>query len=227
MASRDAAAGPDDIPRIARPPSWTPDWSAASVDRRRSMLGELEKRFRALAPRTEVPAEVDRRLLGSALARVRWELDTHPVWRRSPAFWVDQALASPHWMGVQLPADAGESRAEQASIDLGRHLGTRLARRSASPARPAVLQPGGRRSPPTSPRPSLRRPRSADVVRTRGLRLCSPSPEVFPSYYRHPCAQRQRDPWPPWIVSHKPCRGPVLCAGEARRAAACTKRRIA
>ena len=89
-------AGPDDIPRVTRPPGWTPDWSAASVDRRRSVLGELEKRFRALPLRTEVPAEVDRRLLGSALARVRWELDTHPVWRRSPAFWVDQALASPH-----------------------------------------------------------------------------------------------------------------------------------
>ena len=104
-------AGPDDIPRVTRPPGWTPDWSAASVDRRRSVLGELEKRFRALPPRTEVPAEVDRRLLGSALARVRWELDTHPVWRRSPAFWVDQALASPHEiLVIPPPFDAQRSR---------------------------------------------------------------------------------------------------------------------
>ena len=110
-------ASPDDIPRLARPPGWTPDWSAPSIARRRSMLADLERRFRALPVRTETPAEVDRRLLGSALARVRWELEKNPVWRRSPAFWVDQALASPHeLLVIPPPFDA------QRSADLVRRL---------------------------------------------------------------------------------------------------------
>jgi len=85
----------DDIPRVTRPPGWTPDWSAGSIARRRSRLAELEKRWRALPVRTDVPEEVDRRLIGSALARVHWELDVREGWRRNPLFYVDQALGSP------------------------------------------------------------------------------------------------------------------------------------
>ncbi|HEY1416652.1 MAG TPA: hypothetical protein VGF41_02070, partial [Myxococcaceae bacterium] len=77
-------ASGDDIPRVARPAGWAPDWSAESIARRRAALADLEKRFRALPVRSEVPAEVDRRLLGSALARVRWELELNPGWRRNP-----------------------------------------------------------------------------------------------------------------------------------------------
>jgi hypothetical protein len=104
-------AGPDDIPRIGRPPGWAPDWSQASIGRRRATLADLEKRFRALPVRTEIAAEVDRRLIGSALARVRWELEVNPVWRQSPAFWVDQALASPHeLLVIPPPFDSQRSR---------------------------------------------------------------------------------------------------------------------
>ena len=104
-------AGPDDIPRIARPAGWAPDWSEASIARRRATLADLEKRFRALPVRTEIPAEVDRRLIGSALARVRWELEVNPGWRQSPAFYVDQALASPHeLLVIPPPFDSQRSR---------------------------------------------------------------------------------------------------------------------
>lgn len=104
-------ASGDDIPRVTRPPGWVPDWSAQSIARRRASLADLERRWRALAVRSEVPAEVDRRLLGSALARVRWELDVVAGWRRSPVFYVDQALASPfELLVIPPPFDAQRSR---------------------------------------------------------------------------------------------------------------------
>ncbi|RPH68065.1 MAG: DUF885 family protein, partial [Myxococcaceae bacterium] len=81
------------------------------IARRRATLAELEKRFRALPVRTEIPAEVDRRLIGSALARVRWELEVNPGWRQAPAFYVDQALASPHeLLVIPPPFDSQRSR---------------------------------------------------------------------------------------------------------------------
>src|SRR5215467_4521927 len=82
----------DDIPRVERPAGFTPDWSQAAIGRRRATLAELEKRWRALPARTDLPAEIDRRLLGSTLARVRWELDVTASWRRDPSFYLDQAL---------------------------------------------------------------------------------------------------------------------------------------
>jgi len=82
----------DDIPRVERPPGWTADWSQAAIGRRRAALAELEKRWRALPVRTDIAAEIDRRLLGSTLARVRWELEVTAGWRRDPSFYVDQAL---------------------------------------------------------------------------------------------------------------------------------------
>jgi hypothetical protein len=80
----------DDIPRVARPPGWVPDWSAAAVAERRKVLAEAEQQWRAIPPRNDVPAEIDRRLLGSAIARVHWELDRLAGWRRNPGFYVDQ-----------------------------------------------------------------------------------------------------------------------------------------
>ena len=71
------------------------DWSQAAIGKRRATLAELEKRWRASPVRTEVPAEIDRRLLGSTLARVRWELDITAGWRRDPSFYVAQALCGP------------------------------------------------------------------------------------------------------------------------------------
>ena len=85
----------DDIPRILRPPGWTPDWSAAAVAARRRDLARFESRWRALASRDRpVPEQVDHRLLGSALARVRWELDGVRLWRRDPGFYLAQTLGA-------------------------------------------------------------------------------------------------------------------------------------
>src|SRR3954469_14397804 len=73
----------DDVPRPDRPHGFAPDWSADAVNARRAQLSSLEARWRSLADaQAAAPAQVDQRLLGSALARVRWEIDGVRSWRR-------------------------------------------------------------------------------------------------------------------------------------------------
>lgn len=87
----------DDIPRIERPVGGTPDWSAAAVARRRQELGGFEERWKRLKSAMEtapVPRQVDYRLMGSALARVRWELDVTRNWQRDPGFYLAQTLGA-------------------------------------------------------------------------------------------------------------------------------------
>src|SRR5215472_11481234 len=65
----------DDIPRLERPAGWVPDWSPAAVTRYRQELEAFEARWKKLdASQWAVPRQVDYRLMGSAIARVQWEL---------------------------------------------------------------------------------------------------------------------------------------------------------
>jgi uncharacterized protein (DUF885 family) len=83
----------DDIPRVERPANWLPDWSTASMTARRAALVEFDRRWRAIDPAPlPIPRRVDHRLTGSAIARVRWELDGAAAWQRDPAFYIQQAL---------------------------------------------------------------------------------------------------------------------------------------
>ncbi|SMF67683.1 DUF885 family protein [Allosphingosinicella indica] len=83
----------DDIPRIVRPAKWVPDWSPKAIEDRKARLADFERRFQALADTPQdVSGRVDYRLVGSALARVRWEMDHVAAWQRQPQFYVDQAL---------------------------------------------------------------------------------------------------------------------------------------
>lgn len=103
----------DDIPRLERPVGWVPDWSAEAVARQRQDLAGFETRWRALAGEATawpVPHQVDYRLLGSALARVRWELDVTRGWQRNPLFYVDQTLGAIFERLLQ-PAPIDASRA--------------------------------------------------------------------------------------------------------------------
>ncbi|MFI6299355.1 DUF885 family protein [Nonomuraea sp. NPDC050790] len=84
---------PDDIPRVERPPAWTPDWSVSAVAARRDAWRAYDAELRALDLSGEpVAVRIDARLLGTALARVTWELDVLRSWQRNPCFYVDQAL---------------------------------------------------------------------------------------------------------------------------------------
>ena len=83
----------DDVPRVERPPGWTPDFSAEAVARYRDELAEFERRWAEARPDgSDRAAAVDHRLIGSAMARVRWELDVLRTWQRDPSFYVDQTV---------------------------------------------------------------------------------------------------------------------------------------
>jgi hypothetical protein len=103
----------DDIPRIVRPAKWTPDWSAAAVAEQRKTLAAFEARWKSLAATPQTVSEkVDYRLMGSALARVNWELDHVAAWRRQPHFYVAQAL-TPVFEVLLPPPPVESARVEQ------------------------------------------------------------------------------------------------------------------
>ncbi len=85
----------DDIPRLDRAPGWLPDWSAAAVAEQRRALSAFEARWKKLdAARWPVATQVDYRLVGSAIARVRWELDVTAGWQRNPLFYYHQTVGA-------------------------------------------------------------------------------------------------------------------------------------
>src|ERR1044072_4383024 len=83
----------DDIPRIERPPDWISDWSQQAIDRRRSELTTFGKRLQSINPESwPIAQQVDHRLIGSAIARVNFELNVLRSHERNPRFYVDQTL---------------------------------------------------------------------------------------------------------------------------------------
>ena len=95
----------DDIPRIERPDSFIVDWSSKTISGRLEQLYSFEQRWQRLAPPagTSIHDQVDYRLLGSAIARVRWELSIEQTWRRDPEFYVYQTLGSVFALLLQPP----------------------------------------------------------------------------------------------------------------------------
>lgn len=105
----------DDIPRIERPiedPAGPRDWSAGSIAKQKATLEDFEKQWRQIdTTGWSVAGQVDYRLMGSALARVRWELDINPRWKRDPSFYLDQTVTALLEALVQPPPfDASRSR---------------------------------------------------------------------------------------------------------------------
>jgi uncharacterized protein (DUF885 family) len=94
----------DDIPRLERPPAWVPDWSPEAVARYRKDLEKFETRWKQLQPSSSpVARQVDYRLMGSAIARVRWELEITRSWQRNPRFYNDQTLGAYFMLLLQPP----------------------------------------------------------------------------------------------------------------------------
>ena len=108
----------DDVPRMERP-GGVRDWSRASIDKRRKDLVEFESRWKKIdASNWPIDKQVDYRLIGSALSRVRWELEVNPSWRRDPTFYIGQTLtAMVEALTVPAPYDETRSREILTRID--------------------------------------------------------------------------------------------------------------
>ena len=103
----------DDVPRMERPAGVVRDWSAASVEGQRKKLAAFDRRWRTLADKTvPVSQQVDHRLIGSALARVHWELDILRRWQRDPGFYIEQTL-TPVGEALTLPAPYDEKQSRE------------------------------------------------------------------------------------------------------------------
>lgn len=93
--AREQPFSTDDIPRLDRPADLAIDWSPRAVDRYREQLESFNARYVKLSdPAAPIAQQVDYRLMGSALARVHWELDIDARWQRDPSFYVDQTLGA-------------------------------------------------------------------------------------------------------------------------------------
>jgi len=101
----------DDVNRLERP-GGTRDCSRSEIDNQRKHLAEFEKRWKKIDPTGwPIPKHVDYRLIGSALSRVRWELDINPRWKRDPNFYIEQTLTPVvEALTVPGPYDATQSR---------------------------------------------------------------------------------------------------------------------
>jgi uncharacterized protein DUF885 len=103
---------PDDVNRIERPGGMR-DWSRASIDQRRKDLSGFETRRKELNPaQWPMSKLVDYKLIGSALSRVRWELEVNPRWKRDPNFYIEQALTALS-EALTVPAPYDEARCRE------------------------------------------------------------------------------------------------------------------
>jgi uncharacterized protein (DUF885 family) len=102
----------DDVNRIERP-GGIRDWSRTAIDNHRKELAEFDARWKKIdASEWPIPKQVDYRLIGSALARVRWELDVNPRWKRDPNFYIEQTL-TPIVEALTVPAPYDEARSRE------------------------------------------------------------------------------------------------------------------
>jgi uncharacterized protein (DUF885 family) len=108
----------DDVNRIERP-GGVRDWSRTSIDKRRADLDDFEAAWKKMdAGQWPIAKQVDYRLIGSALSRVRWELDRNPRWKRDPNFYIEQTLTPiAEALTVPGPYDEGRSREILARVE--------------------------------------------------------------------------------------------------------------
>ena len=101
----------DDVNRLERP-GGIRDWSRSSIDGRHKDLEQFEARWKKIDPNGwPTPQQVDYKLIGSALSRVRWELDKNPRWKRDPNFYIEQTLtALAEALTIPAPYDEARSR---------------------------------------------------------------------------------------------------------------------
>ena len=102
----------DDVNRMERP-GGKRDWSAAAIEKRRADLDKFEARWKQIdTSKWTIPEQVDYRLIGSALARVHWELEINPRWQRDPTFYLEQTL-TPLAEALTVPAPYDERKSRE------------------------------------------------------------------------------------------------------------------
>ena len=102
----------DDVPRMERP-GGIREWSQASIDKRKKDLANFESRWKKLDTKGwPTPRRVDYGLIASALARVHWELEVNPRWKRDPTFYIEQTL-TPVVEALTVPGPYGDARSRE------------------------------------------------------------------------------------------------------------------
>jgi uncharacterized protein (DUF885 family) len=102
----------DDVNRMERP-GGTRDWSLAAIDTRRKELEQFDARWKKIDPsKWPISKQVDYQLIGSALARVHWELEINPRWKRDPNFYIEQTL-TPVVEALTVPSPYNEPRSRE------------------------------------------------------------------------------------------------------------------
>ena len=103
----------DDVNRMERPAGVERDWSAAGVEKQRKDLAAFESRWKKLQDlKAPVAQQVDHRLMGSALARVHWELDKLKRWQKDPRFYIEQAV-TPVVEALTVPGPYDEAQSKE------------------------------------------------------------------------------------------------------------------
>jgi len=111
--AKEQPIGPDDIPRIVRATDWTPKWALREIKQYRADVISFQRTLSRGSKQSDSRSErVDWALMGSAVARARWELDDLKSWQRDPNFYVDQTLGS-YVEALLEPPPFGELRARQ------------------------------------------------------------------------------------------------------------------
>ena len=102
----------DDVNRMERPSGVERDWSVAGVEKQRKDLAAFEERWKKLADgKAAIAQQVDHRLMGSALARVHWEIDVLDRWQHDPRFYIEQTVTPVvEALTVPGPYDAAQSK---------------------------------------------------------------------------------------------------------------------
>src|SRR5207249_3067443 len=117
----------DDVNRMERPGGMR-DWSRAGIEQRRKDLAHFEARWKKLDPgQWPISQQVDYKLIGSALSRVRWELDFNPLWKRERLRKMSGALVGSTNL-KQGELDAATDRAADALERFQEHLRGKLSK---------------------------------------------------------------------------------------------------
>jgi uncharacterized protein (DUF885 family) len=127
----------DDIPRVDRAADWLPDFTVSAIDAMQSSHADFHERWLAMDVTTEpVSVQVDYRLVGSALARVIWDIDTLRNWEKDAVFLTSQILGP--WFDRLLQVPPFSADRQQALLTVAKAIPAQVEVAQANLARAGV-----------------------------------------------------------------------------------------